>query len=210
MKKQNKYLVRPHDSHIFEVDLTNGCYHSLSTRGSANRPRAYDHFTYENLTQNHDFFEIEESEIERYNQKNDLYHKWVGWTTRSDGHGGSKGGTFEEYVKKHNLHICDMCGDAFSGDSFNAVNENFEDEGIIQCERCYSENLLDGEKEEKSKKYLFASDINNTCKSGIVEVNSFEIICYCNEKNSELILKALKNENKINKRTGKGRSVTSS
>ena len=209
MKKQSKYLVRPHDSHVFEVDPTNGCYHSWSTRNSANRPRAYDHFTYENLTQNHNFFEIEESEIERYDKKNDIYHDWIGWTTRSDGHGGSKGGTFEEYVKKHNLHICDICGDAFSGKSFDVVNENFENEGLTQCERCYSENLL-GEKEEKSKKYLFASDINNTCKSGIVEVNSLEIICYCNEKNSELILKALKNENKINKRTSKGRSVTPS
>lgn len=150
MKKQNKYLVRPHDSHVFEVDLTNGCYHSLSTRDSANRPKAYDHFTYENLTQNHNFFEIEESEIERYDKKNDLYHEWIGWVTRSDGHGGSKGGTFEEYVKKHNLHICDICGDAFSGKSFDVVNENFEDEGLTQCERCYSENLLGGEKEISS------------------------------------------------------------
>ena len=94
-----KYLVRPHDFHVFELDASNNCYRSYEKVENENRPDAYNHFTFEILTKNYGFFAINESEIEVYEKKNNLYHKWMSWSSRSDGHGGTKGGTMEEYIK---------------------------------------------------------------------------------------------------------------
>jgi hypothetical protein len=97
-----KFLVRKNDFHIFEVDETNGCYRSWSTKNvtdsKGNRPQAMSHFTFENLTENYDFFPIQEEELEFYNNKHNIYLNYFKWTNISDGHGGIKGGTFEEYV----------------------------------------------------------------------------------------------------------------
>ena len=97
-----KYLVRPHDYCIFDFDESNNCYRCWSkkpvTYRDGTRPNAMLHFTYDNLTKNYDFFPIDEDEIEIYIVKNHEYHKFVSWQTRSDGHGGCKGGTYEEYL----------------------------------------------------------------------------------------------------------------
>lgn len=99
--KNNKYLVRPGDYHIFELDESNGCYRSWSTRnvtrGDVTRVHAQKHFTYDNLVNYYDFIPITGNELKQYEAKHDEYHKFISWSTRSDGHGGSKGGTREEY-----------------------------------------------------------------------------------------------------------------
>jgi hypothetical protein len=99
----SKYLVRPRDFHIFELYEPNGCYRSYTTRdvtdSDGNRAIPMEHFTYENLTTNYDFFPIEESEIPVYEQKNNEYHDFISWHNRSDGHGDIKGGTYEEYLE---------------------------------------------------------------------------------------------------------------
>ena len=101
----SKYLVRPHDFHIFELDETNDCYRSWSTRevlrSDGTRINANPHFTYETLTVYHDFFPISEDEIPLYDAKNNDYCKFTSWQHRSDGHGGCKGGTYEEFLAKH-------------------------------------------------------------------------------------------------------------
>lgn len=98
-----KYLVRPHDFSIFDLDESNGCYRGWSrtptTYGDGSRPNAMNHFTFENLTENYGFFPIDESEIETYEEKSDDYYKFLSWQNRSDGHGGIKGGTYDEYLK---------------------------------------------------------------------------------------------------------------
>lgn len=108
MKKINKtmlpkYLVRPDDYSIFDLDENNNCYRIWSkkpiTYPDGTRPNAMLHFTYDNLTKNYGFFPIDEDEIEIYIVKNHEYLKFVSWQTRSDGHGGCKGGTYEEYLK---------------------------------------------------------------------------------------------------------------
>ena len=103
MEQQVKYLVRPHDCHIWELDESNKCYRSWSTRevtySDGTRPNAHREHTFENLTENHNFFPIDESELQTYEDKNNEHHKFINWTTRSDGHGGSKGGTYEEYKR---------------------------------------------------------------------------------------------------------------
>ena len=99
--ENSKYLVRPSDFHIFEVDSSNSCYRSFSSkaiRGDGSRVEAQSHFTFDNLVNNYDFIEIEESEIEHYQEKNNFHMGFVMWQCRSDGHGGSKGGELPEYL----------------------------------------------------------------------------------------------------------------
>lgn len=100
---KSKYLVRPSDYHVWELDESNGCYRSYSTRGitylDGTRPNAQLHFTFENLTKNYDFFPIDESDLQIWEDKNDFHNKYILWKSRSDGHGGSKGGTFEEFLE---------------------------------------------------------------------------------------------------------------
>ena len=78
---------------VIEVGQKN----QLHTDGT--RPNAMEHFTLENLTKNYGFFEIDESELELYEQKCDEHYKFLSWQSRSDGHGGYKGGTYEEYLE---------------------------------------------------------------------------------------------------------------
>lgn len=98
-----KYLVRPHDSHIFSIDESNGCYRTYYKNPIPNQPNAYSHFTLDNLTTNYGFFAITEDEIPRYEAKNNQYHEWLKWANRSDGHGGSKGGSYQEFLKQFNI-----------------------------------------------------------------------------------------------------------
>lgn len=69
-KHKPKYLVRPDDFTIFDLDESNGCYRSWSKKPTLyndnTRPNAMNHFTFENLTKNYGFFAIEETEIKIY------------------------------------------------------------------------------------------------------------------------------------------------
>ena len=97
-----RYLVRPHDVHIFELDKSNNCYRSYSTRqvtyADGTRAAALSHMTYDNLTENYDFFPITEKILPDYEKKHQLYMDYSMWRSRSDGHGGVKGGTYEEFL----------------------------------------------------------------------------------------------------------------
>ena len=102
--RKSKYLVRPNDMHIFEVDESNGCYRSYTNRSvvyhdTKERPQAQDHFTYDSLTEDYHFFPIEELDILMYEYFNNIYTKYFSWACRPDGHDGVKGGTFEEYLE---------------------------------------------------------------------------------------------------------------
>lgn len=127
LKNCQKYLVRPDDYHIFEIDEFNGCYRSYTTRNirSDGRPNAQKHFTYENLTKNYNFFPITEEEIPTYEEKHNLYFEFISWQTRSDGHGGVKGGTFEEFLAKKYKDANAFALTAENIDK-NTENENFE------------------------------------------------------------------------------------
>jgi hypothetical protein len=98
-----KYLVRPKDSHIFDLDESNGCYRSWLTKevtySDGTRPQAMKHFTFDNLTKNFDFFPIDEEELSIYIAKNKDYNQFTIWQNRPDGHGGIVGGTYEEYLE---------------------------------------------------------------------------------------------------------------
>lgn len=98
------YLVRPEDFHIFDLDKTNNRYRSYTTRNvrypDGTRPNAQEIYTFKLLTENFGFFPIKRNELKVYEAKNKLYHKYQNWASRSDGHGGCKGGTMEEYLER--------------------------------------------------------------------------------------------------------------
>jgi len=95
MEKTPKYLVRPTDFSLF-VKTESGEYtHELNVR----HKWTGNTYTYERLVDSFNFFPCTEKELKKIKEKNDLYYKWMSWTTRSDGHGGVKGGTFEEFLK---------------------------------------------------------------------------------------------------------------
>lgn len=101
--KYPKYLVRPHDYHIFEIDESNGCYRSYSTRNvtysDGTRPQAQSHFTFDNLVKNYGFFPIQESDLSRFEKEHEFEMGFRIWQSRNDGHGGAKGGTYGEYLQ---------------------------------------------------------------------------------------------------------------
>jgi len=95
--KYPKYLVRANDfMRYIRYKNTNLYWADKDVRGY----KPYDHFTFENLTQNYDYFPITEDEIDFYEAKHEEYYDYLGWASRSDGHGGSKGGTFEEFLER--------------------------------------------------------------------------------------------------------------
>lgn len=93
------YLVRPEDSHIFELDESNYCYRSYEKYPREHRPTAYDHFTFQNLTENYNFFPIDAEELSYWEEKHQYYLNFLNWQSRPDGHGHRKGGTMEEYIQ---------------------------------------------------------------------------------------------------------------
>lgn len=98
-KKQAPYLVRPNDFMIFEIDKSNGCYRTIH-RSKIKKHQAQSHFTYENLVNNYNFLPIKRTELKNYKLLRDYYYDYRTWETRSDGHGGTKGGTIEEWSKR--------------------------------------------------------------------------------------------------------------
>ena len=106
-KKTPRYLVRPRDFHIFEIDESNDCYRSFInknvTRSDGTRPNAQKHFTFDNLVNGYDFFPIDETQLDYYISKNREYLDYMKWYTRPDGHGGIKGGTMDEYTVLKNI-----------------------------------------------------------------------------------------------------------
>ena len=63
-----KYLVRPDDYMVFELDEALGLYEVMDppTDRFGNKPIPYDHFTFENLTSNYGFFPILADELPYY------------------------------------------------------------------------------------------------------------------------------------------------
>lgn len=97
--ENSKYLVRPSDFCIFEIDESNGCYRVYEKSPHPNRQNAYKHFTYDNLVNHIGFFPITEDKISYYEKRHTFEIKFMSWQCRNDGHGGCKGGTRKEYLE---------------------------------------------------------------------------------------------------------------
>lgn len=61
------------------------------------------------------FMSIQSEEIEDYLNQQRILSDYINWSSRSDGHGGSKGGTLEEYLKTKNITNFDL-------DKYNRLN----------------------------------------------------------------------------------------
>jgi len=100
VKGDKIFLVRVHDSAVWEEDLEKpGCYRPYYDPPIENRQNAYDHWTFENLTQSHNFIAISEAEVPECLAKHEENIKFFIWQSRNDGHGGSKGGSYPEYLE---------------------------------------------------------------------------------------------------------------
>lgn len=90
-----KYLVRPSDNHVFEIDPSNYRYRSVYLRNDPNRPPAYPDFTYDNLTAYYNFFPIREDQLGEYltmdEELNRAYNEHLS-------HGISYGCTIQEFA----------------------------------------------------------------------------------------------------------------
>lgn len=97
----SKYLVRPHDHQIFIFDENKGHYKAFE-KDIPDHVNGYSHFTFENLTENYDFYPITEDLIPKHQKLNKDYWEYILWRDRPDGHGGIKGGTKEEFLNYKN------------------------------------------------------------------------------------------------------------
>ncbi len=93
------FLVRPNDWQVFELDPSNGAYRTMdqATYHDGTKVAANPKFTLKHLLE-WDFFPIEEDMIRKYMDMNKVHQDFVNWKCRPDGHGGTKGGTFIEYL----------------------------------------------------------------------------------------------------------------
>ena len=106
--KKPKYLVRTRDNHIWELDKRNVFYKSYSCKpmiySDGTEILASPSMNYEDLTKIYGFIPIKKDQLEIYEKKHQEYLDFTCWQTRSDGHGGIKGGTFGEWIEYKELN----------------------------------------------------------------------------------------------------------
>jgi len=122
-----KYLVRPSDFHIVEVDESNGAYRSYTSRdvsySDGTRPKANPYFTYENLTYLHSFFPIEEHELRFFEQMGNDRREFFAWQDIPGGYGGIKGGTWKEFFEYRKRKFMNDLTDNMATQIANDVDE---------------------------------------------------------------------------------------
>lgn len=92
----HKYYARKTDGSILELN-ENGTYSFMESK---RRNNGYAHeYSSEIIIDNPNFEEVTESDFPRMELRGEQYYNYLSWSTRSDGHGGCKGGTFEEWLK---------------------------------------------------------------------------------------------------------------
>lgn len=90
-----RFMYRPNDFSIFQrVDEANFVMQDNIERQWVGNKYPHDVLVI------HGFIPCSEEDFEGLKEKHDLHYEFLSWQSRSDGHGGSKGGTFEEFLKK--------------------------------------------------------------------------------------------------------------
>lgn len=99
-----KFLIRPSDYTRFDLMESGKYTHSDRTGWTINE------YTYETL-HNLGFYPAMANELDEYAKFKDEHYAFLSWQCRSNGHGGSKGGTPDEYkeylerVKKYKKYL---------------------------------------------------------------------------------------------------------
>ena len=91
-KEKPDFLVRPSDFTVFSKQ-TNGKYRIDISDIPEQRGSEYEY----EVLKSHNFFPCTQEELPDVKKKHDFHYAYLKWAYRSDGHGGSKGGTIEEY-----------------------------------------------------------------------------------------------------------------
>jgi hypothetical protein len=86
-----KYLARQHDGAILKRN-ENGTYSFIES----NMHRPYEYSLDSLLSLN--FEPVTEEDFPALKEKGDLYYQYMSWYHRSDGHGGVKGGSLEDFM----------------------------------------------------------------------------------------------------------------
>jgi len=95
MAKLPDYLYRPDDYAIFYKVEHEG---EISYVHEISYERGFCTYGHQYLTLLAcDFKPCTKEDFKWLKEKHEEYYAWLSWTTRSDGHGGCKGGTIEEF-----------------------------------------------------------------------------------------------------------------
>jgi hypothetical protein len=95
MEKYPQYLARPTDGTVFSLN-EDGITYSVKENKEKTPNNIHHKHTFSLLIFS-GFFEVEEKDFPELEAKGKEYYEFLSWTNRSDGHGGVKGGTIEEF-----------------------------------------------------------------------------------------------------------------
>lgn len=103
MENQPQYLARPSDGAVFSLNEDGKTYSMQEHKEE--RPKSIHHEYKLSHLISVDFYKVEEKDFPELKAKGKEYYEFLSWTSRSDGHGGVKGGTIEEFreYKKNNF-----------------------------------------------------------------------------------------------------------
>jgi hypothetical protein len=92
-----KYLARPDDGEVWSLNEDGSTY--SSKRFKDEHPDNITHeYAYETLLACA-FYEVTGEDFPALEEKGKDFYEFLSWQGRSDGHGGSKGGTREEFLE---------------------------------------------------------------------------------------------------------------
>ena len=97
MKRLPKYLARPDDGEVWSLNDDNLTY--SSKRFKDEHP---DHITHKHAYETLiacEFYSVTEDDFPALEEKGKDFYEFISWQGRSDGHGGSKGGTRKEFLE---------------------------------------------------------------------------------------------------------------
>lgn len=95
--KAPKYFARP-DGQIFSVN-DDGTTYSLRSSKKKFPGHIHNEYTLEVMVSK-GFKPVKKKDFPRLKEVRKEYQQWQLWSSRSDGHGGVKGGTLEEFRNK--------------------------------------------------------------------------------------------------------------
>lgn len=86
------FIVRKDDGMVF-IENKDGLYHTMDGDTFICHKK-------EDLLADELFEECPEEDLPKWEDHKKKYYEFVSWQSRSDGHGGIKGGTYEEFLKR--------------------------------------------------------------------------------------------------------------
>lgn len=153
------YLARPSDGEVFSLNKDGKTY-SIKEHKDKNPFNAHHEYSFSHLI-SIDFYEVQESDFPALKKFGQEYYEYIYWTSRSDGHGGCKGGTFQEFklMKARELGIHEMVEELQFDASIEAPKNPFEVEYIHPGQRA-------GESEKTFKLRKILEEVQQLADAG--------------------------------------------